>query len=161
MRTHTVGCKGKPMSISEFCVHNVVCASRDTTAVEAAGLMRHHHVGDVVVVDEIDGKKKPVGIITDRDLVVEVMAGSVDARSVKLGELLLRPPVTIAESASYADTVRLMAVNGVRRVPVVGADGALVGIITADDILRQLTSPLAALSDLVGRGRAFEAQTRR
>jgi CBS domain-containing protein len=149
------------MSIAEFCVHNVVCASRETTAVEAADLMRHHHVGDVVVVDEVGGKKKPVGIVTDRDLVVEVMAGAVDARSVKLGELLLRPPVTIGDGASYAETVRLMAVNGVRRIPVVGADGALVGIITADDILRQLSSPLAALSDLVGRGRAFEAQTRR
>ncbi|HEX8011300.1 MAG TPA: CBS domain-containing protein [Casimicrobiaceae bacterium] len=149
------------MSITEYCIHNVVCASRETTALEAAGLMRHHHVGDVVVVDEIDGAKKPVGIVTDRDLVVEVMAGGVDARSVKLGELLLRAPVTIPASASYADTVRLMAVNGVRRMPVVGPDGILVGIITADDLLRQLTSPLAALSDLVGRARAFEAQTRR
>lgn len=149
------------MSISEFCVHNVVCASRDTTALEAAGLMRHHHVGDVIVVDEVDGGKKPVGIVTDRDLVVEVMAGGVDPREVKLGELVLRSPVTIDKNASYAETVRLMAVNGVRRIPVVGEGGVLVGIITADDMLRQLTSPLAALSDLVGRGRAFEAQTRR
>jgi CBS domain-containing protein len=149
------------MSITEFCIHNVVCASRDTTALDAAGLMRHHHVGDVVVVDEVDGAKKPVGIVTDRDLVVEVMAGGVDARSVKLGELLLRSPVTVDKNASYAETVRLMAVNGVRRIPVVGEGGVLVGIITADDMLRQLTSPLAALSDLVGRARAFEAQTRR
>jgi CBS domain-containing protein len=149
------------MSISEFCVHNVVCASRDTTALEAAGLMRHHHVGDVIVVDEVDGAKKPVGIVTDRDLVVEVMAGGVDPRELKLGELVLRSPVTIDKNASYAETVRLMAVNGVRRIPVVGEGGVLVGIITADDMLRQLTSPLAALSDLVGRARAFEAQTRR
>jgi CBS domain-containing protein len=149
------------MSISEFCVHNVICASRDTTALEAAGLMRHHHVGDVIVVDQVDGAKKPVGIVTDRDLVVEVMAGGVDPREVKLGELVLRSPVTIDKNASYAETVRLMAVNGVRRIPVVGEGGVLVGIITADDMLRQLTSPLAALSDLVGRARAFEAQTRR
>jgi CBS domain-containing protein len=149
------------MSISEFCIHNVVCASRDTTALEAAGLMRHHHVGDVVVVDEVNGAKKPVGIVTDRDLVVEVMAGAVDPRSVKLGELLLRSPVTIDEGASYAETVRLMAVNGVRRMPVVGPGGVLVGIITVDDMLRQLTSPLAALSDLAGRAREFEVQTRR
>jgi CBS domain-containing protein len=149
------------MSISEFCVHNVICASRDTTALEAAGLMRHHHVGDVIVVDEVDGAKKPVGIVTDRDLVVEVMAGGVDPREVRLGELVLRSPVTIDKNASYAETVRLMAVNGVRRIPVVGEGGVLVGIITADDMLRQLTSPLAALSDLVGRARAFEAQTRR
>jgi CBS domain-containing protein len=102
-----------------------------------------------------------VGIVTDRDLVVEVMAGGVDPRELKLGELVLRSPVTIDKNASYAETVRLMAVNGVRRIPVVGEGGVLVGIITADDMLRQLTSPLAALSDLVGRARAFEAQTRR
>lgn len=148
------------MSISEFCTHNVVCATRDTTALEAARLMRQHHVGDVVIVDERDGVRKPIGIVTDRDLVVEVMAGGVDASAVKIGELVLRSPVIVEDSASYADTVRLMAVNGVRRMPVVGAGGALLGIITLDDMLRQLTSPLAALADLAGRGRSFEAQTR-
>jgi CBS domain-containing protein len=148
------------MSISEFCTHNVVCATRDTTALEAARLMRHHHVGDVVVVEESEGARKPVGIVTDRDLVVEVMAAGVDPNAVKIGELVLRSPVIIDESASYAETVRLMAVNGVRRMPVVAAGGALLGIITLDDMLRQLTAPLAALSDLAGRARSYEAQTR-
>ncbi len=148
------------MSISEFCTHNVVCATRDTTALEAARLMRHHHVGDVVIVDETEGVRRPLGILTDRDLVVEVMAGGVDPGAVKLGELVLRAPVTVDQDASYADTVRLMAVNGVRRMPVVAPGGALLGIITLDDMLRQLTSPLAALADLAGRARSFEAQTR-
>ncbi|HUH93725.1 MAG TPA: CBS domain-containing protein [Casimicrobiaceae bacterium] len=148
------------MSISEFCTHNVVCATRDTTALEAARLMRHHHVGDVVIVDESDGVRKPIGIVTDRDLVVEVMASGVDPSAIKIGELVLRSPVIIEDSASYAETVRLMAVNGVRRMPVVGPGGALLGIITLDDMLRQLTSPLAALADLAGRARSFEAQTR-
>jgi CBS domain-containing protein len=148
------------MSISDFSVHNVVCASRDTTALEASRLMRHHHVGDVVVVEETEGTRKPVGIVTDRDLVVEVMAGGVDPNVVKLGELVLRAPVTVNRNASYADTVRLMAVNGVRRMPVVDSSGALVGIITLDDMLRQLASPLAALADLASRARHFESQTR-
>lgn len=148
------------MSISDFSVHNVVCASRDATALEASRLMRHHHVGDVVVVEEPEGMRKPVGIVTDRDLVVEVMAGGVDPNVVKLGELLLRAPVTVNRNASYAETVRLMAVNGVRRMPVVDSNGALVGIITLDDMLRQLASPLAALADLASRARHFETQTR-
>jgi CBS domain-containing protein len=148
------------MSISDFSVHNVVCASRDTTALEASRLMRHHHVGDVVVVEETEGTRKPVGIVTDRDLVVEVMAGGGDPNAVKLGELVLRAPVTVNRNASYADTVRLMAVNGVRRMPVVDSSGALVGIITLDDMLRQLASPLAALADLASRARHFESQTR-
>jgi CBS domain-containing protein len=148
------------MSISEFCTHNVVCVARNASALEAARLMRHHHVGDVVVVDEASGVRKPAGIVTDRDLVVEVMAGGVDPSAVKVGELLLRAPVTVSHDASYADTVRLMAVNGVRRVPVIGPEGGLLGIITLDDMLRQLTSPLAALADLAGRARALEARTR-
>jgi CBS domain-containing protein len=148
------------MSISDFSVHNVVCAARDTSALEASRLMRHHHVGDVVVVEETEGMRKPVGIVTDRDLVVEVMAGGVDPSAIKLGDLVLRAPVTVNRNASYADTVRLMAVNGVRRMPVVDSSGALVGIITLDDMLRQLASPLAALADLASRARHFESQTR-
>jgi CBS domain-containing protein len=148
------------MSISDFSVHNVVCASRDTTALEASRLMRHHHVGDVVVIEESEGVRKPVGIVTDRDLVVEVMAGGVDPNAIKLGELLLRAPVTVDRNASYAETVRLMAVNGVRRMPVVDSSGSLIGIITLDDMLRQLASPLSALADLASRARHFEAQTR-
>jgi len=148
------------MSISDFAVHNVVVASRDTTALEASRLMRHHHVGTVVVVEEAEGMRKPVGIVTDRDLVVEVMAGGVDPNGVKLGELTLRPPVTVNRNASYAETVRLMAVNGVRRMPVTDSSGALVGIITLDDMLRQLASPLAALSDLASRARHYEERTR-
>jgi CBS domain-containing protein len=148
------------MPISEFCRRDVVCAGREVTAGEAARLMRHHHVGDVVVVDESGGVRRPVGVVTDRDLIIEVMAPGVDPSSVKLGELLLRPAVTVEHTAGYAETVRLMAVNGVRRMPVVGPGGALHGIITLDDVLRQLTSPLAALADLAGRSERFEARTR-
>ena len=148
------------MAISEFRTRDVVCAGRQATASEAARLMRHHHVGDVIVVDESNGSRKPVGVITDRDLIIEVMAAGIDADAIRLGDLMLRPPVTVEHTAGYAETVRLMAVNGVRRMPVIGPGGALVGIITMDDMLRQLTSPLAALADLAGRARSFEARTR-
>ena len=148
------------MTIGDFCRRDVISAPRETTALEAARIMRHHHVGDVIVVDESAGIRKPVGVVTDRDLIVEVMAAGVDPTAVKLGDLVLRPAITVEHTAGYAETVRLMAVNGVRRMPVVGPGGALVGIITMDDMLRQLTSPLAALADLAGRGRSFEARTR-
>ena len=66
------------MSISEFCVRNVVCGSRDMPVIDAAALMRHRHVGDVVVIDQVGDKRVPVGIVTDRDIVVEVVAGDLD-----------------------------------------------------------------------------------
>ncbi len=149
------------MSIREFCVRNVVSTTRTATITQVAALMREHHVGDVVVVDD-DGKRKvPVGILTDRDIVVAVVAADVDPRTLAVGDLLLRPLVTVRDDKSYADTVRLMSEQGVRRLPVVAADGSLAGIISIDDILRQLAAPLAALGELPRRERHIEMRLRR
>jgi CBS domain-containing protein len=145
------------MAISEFCNRNVVCITRDASIIEAAALMRKHHIGDVLVVDETGGRRKPVGIVTDRDLVVEVMASGLDARGLKVADLLTKPLITVEESASYAQTVGLMSAKGVRRLPVVSTAGELVGIITFDDILWQLASPLASLAALTGWSRRLEA----
>jgi CBS domain-containing protein len=149
------------MSIGEFCIRNVVCAHRDTTIVEAAHLMRHHHIGDLVVVDDNAGARRPVGIVTDRDIVIEVVSAGLDPSLVKLGDLLLRPLVTVDERTGYAETVRLMAAKGVRRIPVVDQAGFLVGIISFDDMLHQLSVPLAELSGLAINERRHEARTRK
>ena len=149
------------MTIKDFCVRSVVTVARTDTITAAAALMREHHVGDVVVVDESGGRRVPVGIVTDRDIVVEVIAAGVDARALKVGDLLQRSVVTVREDRSYTDTVRLMTQHGIRRVPVVDAQGALVGIVSADDMLRQLAVPLAALSELPRRERHVEVQVRK
>jgi CBS domain-containing protein len=149
------------MPISEFCHRDVVWATRDTTVTEAANLMRKHHIGDVIIIETRNGKRIPVGIVTDRDIVIEVIAAGIDPSLLKLGDLRLAPLVTVDEGASYAQTVSRMSVEGVRRMPVVGTDGALTGIITLDDMLWQLAAPLAALAGLSGRGRQFETLTRK
>jgi len=149
------------MSISEFCVRDVVCTTRATTISRAAALMRHHHVGDVVVVDDSDEKRIPVGIVTDRDIVVEVVAIGVDPQALTVGDMLQRPIVVVTEDRSFSDTIRMMTVNGVRRMPVVDRNGALFGIISLDDMLRQLAAPLAALAELPVRSRHAERQARR
>jgi CBS domain-containing protein len=123
--------------------------------------MRQHHIGDVIIVEERGGKRVPVGIVTDRDIVVEVVAARVDPNELKLGDLKLAPLVTVNEGATYAQTVSKMSVEGVRRMPVLAADGTLAGIITLDDMLWQLAAPLAALAGLSGRGRQFETLTRK
>jgi CBS domain-containing protein len=148
------------MPITGFCVRNVVCGSRDTPVVDAAALMRHRHVGNVIVIDQIGDKRVPVGIVTDRDIVVEVVAPGLDPKLITLGDLLVGPLTTIEEGASYAETVRQLSIKGVRRMPVVDAAGGLVGIVTLDDMLRQLAAPLAALSKLAGRSRRYETLTR-
>jgi CBS domain-containing protein len=149
------------MTIREICNRSVVCATPDMSAADAAKLMRQHHIGNVVVVDRIDGERRPLGVITDRDVVVEVVAAGLDPATLKLGDMLLGRLVTADESTSYAETIRLMALHGVRRLPVVDAAGVLVGIVSVDDLLPQLASPLAALADLAGRSRRYEMQTRK
>lgn len=149
------------MPISEFCQRDVVCVTSQTTVSEAAKLMRQHHIGDVLIVEQQGVKRIPVGIVTDRDIVVEVVAAGIDPSTLKLGELQLAPLATVGEDASYAQTVSRMSVEGVRRMPVVSADGALVGIITLDDMLWQLAAPLAALAGLSARGRQLEKFVRK
>jgi CBS domain-containing protein len=149
------------MTIGKFCNRNVVCATRETPVVEAANLMRQHHVGDLIVVEQKAGRKTPLGIVTDRDIVVEVVAPGVDPRTIKLGDLLVGRLVTVAEDLGRNDAVRLMATSGVRRLPVVDASGGLVGIVTLDDLLLHFAAQLTELAELVPRSRQIEAETRR
>ena len=148
------------MPISEFCNPNVICAQRAMTVVDAARLMRQHHVGDVVVVDQIAGRRVPVGIVTDRDIVVEVVAPGLDPKQLKLADILTDPVATVGEDEGYAATIYQMVERGVRRMPVVGPGGELAGIITFDDLVRQLATPLAELSELAARERRLEMKKR-
>lgn len=149
------------MDIGSHCNRNVVCAGRDATVLEAAHLMRHNHVGDVIIVDEIEGGMRPIGIVTDRDIVVEVISPGLDAATIRLGDLPTRGLVTARDRSSYAEVVHAMAQHGVRRMPVVDDAGLLVGIVTLDDLLQQLAAPLAELSNISLRERAQEFLVRR
>jgi CBS domain-containing protein len=148
------------MSIAELCNREVVCATRDTTILEAASLMRRHHVGDIVIVDEDADRRWPIGIVTDRDIVVEVVAVGLDPGLVKLADLMLEPLTILEEHVGVAQTFRTMAQNGVRRMPVVDAQGALLGIVTLDDLLAHLAPQLANLGELVANTRQREMQKR-
>ena len=149
------------MVIGDICNRDVVCASRETAVATAAKLMRQHHVGDVIVIDRADAERMPIGIVTDRDIVVEVVALGVDPNVVTLGDMMSWGQlVTAQENDSYADTLRVMHDKGVRRIPVVNAAGVLVGIISIDDILPKLVVELSEAGDLAARSRQREQQTR-
>jgi CBS domain-containing protein len=152
--------KGSDMVIGDICNRDVVCASREAAVATAAKLMRQHHVGDVIVIDRADAERMPIGIVTDRDIVVEVVALGVDPNVVTLGDMMSWGQlVTAQENDSYADTLRLMHEKGVRRIPVVNAAGVLVGIISIDDILPKLVVELSEAGDLAARSRLREQQT--
>lgn len=148
------------MPINEICNREVVIVQRNSTTSEAARLMREHHVGDVIVVDDRGGVKVPVGIVTDRDLVVEIMAPAVDQTVVTVGDIMLPDLATVRESAGVSETIEYMRAKGVRRVPVVDRSGGLIGIVALDDLLELLAEELLALARLVRHEQKREAASR-
>lgn len=148
------------MAIGEICNREVVFALRETSVLEAARLMRQHHVGDLVVVDESDGNRIPVGIVTDRDIVLEIVCMELEASVLTAGDIMGLDLVTIRENEGIFDTIRYMRSKGVRRIPVVNAHGALVGIVTLDDLLEILAEEMNELARLISTERKREGQTR-
>ena len=134
------------MSVGEICNRKVVIMNRHESVLDAARLMREQHVGDVVVVDEHEGRRIPVGIISDRDVIVEVLAKEVSLESVTVGDVMSNHLLIAQEGDEFLDTIKRMRTRGVRRVPVVDATGVLVGILTLDDLIELISEQL---SDLV------------
>jgi CBS domain-containing protein len=149
------------MSIGEICNRKVVIAERSASVAELARLMREYHVGDVVIVDARAGRRYPVGIVTDRDIVVGAIAPGLLPDTLTAGDLATAEVVLVEEGEGVFDTVRYMRSKGVRRVPVVDKEGALVGIVTLDDLLELLAGEMAELARLTAVERRRERQERR
>jgi CBS domain-containing protein len=149
------------MSISAICNHEVVTVKADATVFEAAQLMRSHHVGDVVVVKENQGKNIPLGIVTDRDLVIEVVATELDCKVMTVSDIMVRHLSVVKENAGIFDTIKIMTSKGVRRLPVVDEHGTLTAIVTLDDLLILLSNEIGSLSKLVTRELKNETSSRR
>ena len=149
------------MPIGEICNRDTVIVKRDDTVLEAAQLMRQHHVGDVVVVEERDGVQIPVGIVTDRDLVVEIMATELDPGVITVGDIMEQELVTVKESVGIFEAIQYMRSKTVRRLPIVNENSELVGILSLDDLLELLSEELLAIAKLVNYQRQKETRLRR
>jgi signal-transduction protein with cAMP-binding, CBS, and nucleotidyltransferase domain len=148
------------MKAGELCNREVVTATRETTIPEAARLMRDHHVGSLVIVESRKGCMEPVGIITDRDLVIEVIAEDVDLGTVTVGDVMSYALLKISEQESVFDTAQRMRARGVRRVPVISETGKLIGILALDDMLELLSEELSLLAKLTSRESEQEQKKR-
>ena len=113
---------------------------------QAARLMRQEHTGTLVIVDPIAAPVKPLGLVSDRDLVMEVLAQKMSPDLVSIGDLLTRPLATVREDDELYYAIDSMRRNGVRRLVVVNAGGDLVGLISMDDIIGVLAEELTGLS---------------
>lgn len=149
------------MPIGEICNRDVVTVQRNDTVLQAAKLMRQHHVGDLLAVEELDGRRIPVGIVTDRDLVVEIVAPELDSTVITVGDIMVTKLVTVKESSGVFEAIQCMRKKGIRRLPVVDDNGSLVGIVTLDGLLALMANELNALGPLVKREEKNESIRRR
>ncbi|NIO40558.1 MAG: CBS domain-containing protein [Burkholderiales bacterium] len=149
------------MAIGEVCSREVVFVQKEESVAAAARLMRENHVGCLVVADVQNSKRVPVGMLTDRDITVAVVAPGLDAEAILVGDVMSGELLSVRDDAGIAETVELMRVRGIRRLPVTDADGVLVGIVAADDILGLLAEEIAGLAGMVTREEKRERISRK
>jgi CBS domain-containing protein len=143
----------------EICSKPVVVAKRSTPLAEVARLMRKGHVGCVVVLEEGEGKL-PVGIVTDRDLVVEVLAANVDPGKLVAGDVMTTSPAVTRDTDDVLWALKTMRDRGIRRLPVVDEAGMLNGIISMDDVIEHIAVGLGDLVQALGTERSVESWRR-
>ena len=148
------------MQLVDISNQNVVFTGRETGINAAARLMREEHVGSLIVVEDPNLKNIPVGIVTDRDLVVEVLAQDVDIEAITVGDVMSANLVTARADASLWDAMKLMRMHGVRRLPIITQEEKLVGIITIDDVMMVLASEFTELARVIPREQTNEVRQR-
>ena len=147
------------MNIEEICSRIVVVALPATSVHEGARLLREHHVGALVVIDSRQNSR-PLGIVTDRDMVVEVIAMGLDPSKRTLGDLMSGNVVSVNASEGVLESIRLMQSEGVRRVVVVDNAGALVGIVSFNDLVPYIAEALTGLANAIVGAQGREREMR-
>ncbi len=147
-----------PLNAGDICTRVVAITYPSMALNEAARLMREHHVGCLVVVEERTLEDRfAVGMLTDRDIAMGVVAADRDPHGMRVGDLMSKGVITAREEDSLADLLTAMRRKGVRRVPVVSARGSLVGLVSVDDVLDVLAQEMKAVADAVGAAGRHEA----
>jgi CBS domain-containing protein len=148
------------MNVESICTRHLVSLDGRESLQRAALAMREHHVGAIIVTEERADGLHVSGLVTDRDLAIEVLARGGDASLVPLARLVQGPPVAVDSRASLEQAVQLMESAGVRRLLVHGEDGKLIGLLSLDDLLPAMVVPLAGLAGVIKRGAEREAARR-
>ena len=150
-----------PMTVENVFTPSLVKASRGATLQEAARLMRKHHVGALIVTDDGIDRDKPVGIVTDRDIVIKAVADGLPGNLAKLEEIMTRALATVLRSDTLEHALDLMRTRGVRRLAVAEASGELAGFLSIDDVVDRLAGEVSGLHGVLGNELSREiAQTR-
>ena len=144
------------MWVSSVCSKNVAYIDPDASARDAAGRMSESHTGTLVVVAQ--GGGRPSGILTDRDLVLKVMATGSSPEAVCVANVMTSDVATCRHDDDLFEAARLMRWHGVRRLPVLDPKGKVIGLVTADDIYAALAAHVAELGQAFAREHLHELE---
>lgn len=146
------------MTVGDICKRNTIIVKPETPILEAVGLMKWYHVGDLVVVEDRNGQHVPVGILTDRDVALSLVTHTGRLPYLRVSDLMSRNLITALAHENVSDAMKKMEAHGVRRLPVIAPDGRLQGIVTFDDIIEMLSDELTEMAKLVIREQKRERQ---
>ena len=146
------------MHTADLCRRSAVTALADTTLAEVARLMRKQHVGCVVIVEE--GAGKAIGVVTDRDIVLEVVAPGLDPLTITAGEIMTPSPVVAKRDDDVWWSLKVMRDRGIRRLPVVDAEQHVIGVVALDDMLAHVGNTMGDIAQLLGSERLAETLNR-
>lgn len=149
------------MDMGSICTREVVAIDRGATLQAAAQMMREHHVGSLVVTREGEEGLQVAGIVTDRDLAIQVLASGIDGALMTVGALVGEAPlVIVAEATLLAEAISVMRERGVRRLLVRNDEGQLAGIVSFDDVFEACAAQIAGLSQVLRKGIERESAER-
>lgn len=148
------------MRVGDICVRRVVTVERRTSVRDAIALMRDQHVGDVVITEPHPSGEAPVGILTDRDIVLELLAREVDLDAVTCGDVMSYELATVDAEDEILDAIQAMQSRAVRRLPVLGHNGELAGMLSLDDLVAALSEAIGGLWPVVRRQQRVEKERR-
>ncbi len=150
------------MNVKEVMTPSPACCGAETTLREVAKMMVDNDCGEIPVIDSKE-TKRPVGVVTDRDIVCRTVALGKNPLDLTAGDSMTTPCVTVTEDMSVDDCSRVMEENKIRRVPVVDQDGACCGIVAvadlalrakhsgvAGDVVKEVSEPTPATSAATG-----------
>ncbi|MDH3319299.1 MAG: CBS domain-containing protein [Betaproteobacteria bacterium] len=140
------------MNVGDICTREIAIAVRESSLQEAAALMRERHVGSLLVVGDSPNGPQAVGIVTDRDMVIEGVARGMDVTQTDIGRFAEGNLAAIAASATIGEAIATMRERGVRRLLVSTDGGTLFGIVSLDDLLGALAHDLQDLAYTVRSG---------
>lgn len=140
------------MDLATLCTRRVVTVERAASLQQAAALMREHHVGALVVTEGSAEGQRVCGVVTDRDLAIEVLARGLDGVRAQVGQLLDGRMISAPAAADPGEAIVIMKAEGVRRLLVRDDDGNLIGLVSFDDLLQACIEPLTGLAQVVRKG---------